>query len=433
MRWSKPRSGRQGISLTVVFSAAAVMALTACSGPQVNQNTESVSAGTPIGQAPEAVSAGASVGARFPAILAGGSAYLGTPTQLRAVNVKTGQLTLIRPQHPVLANAAVDSQPLALGGGTGPAVLWPFLVAAPGGQAAIELTSVGADGRTTGNPIVALPAWASDSASPPRVEAVGAQNGVVVLNVAHSLTHSALGVDIATGRQLWIRDQFSAGVVAGATAVGQEPDPASEQASHVTGVNVSNGQQTWTGLRGAQFGISKAGPELVAVDTPAPTGPRLVQLLSTINGAVVEQLPLHSAAPTRCVFDQASVTACSAPAGSAGGGRQAVGIDANNGRVLWTMPNSTNPRNVTSGGEAPLITAGWHGRFYGATESSTIAYDARTGEPQLFLPGPSPSSVDDNTGLALSSDGKQVVARSVAPTKNYVPTVSKCTACQAPS
>jgi hypothetical protein len=259
---------------------------------------------------------------------------------------------------------------------------------------------------------------------------VGSDHGVVVLNVAHSLTHSTIGVDVATGKPLWARDQFASAVTAGSTVVGEEPDAQSDQTVHVSGVNISNGQQAWAGPKGADFHISAAGPALVAVDSPAVTGPRTVQLLSTTNGAVVGPLPLKSASPTRCVYDGAGVTACTSPAGYDSGGRQVVGIDANTGHVLWTMPNSTIPHNQTSGGEAPLITAGWHGHFYGATVETTVVYNGATGQPEHFLAGPSPLLVDDHTALSLSSDNKQVVARPVTPTYNYVPTALTCTACQ---
>ena len=82
-------------------------------------------------------------------------------------------------------------------GGAGSSVVWPFLVGA-NGQAAVELTTVGADGQAASSPLVALPSWAANPTSPPEVSAVGSDHGVVVLNVAHSLTHSTIGVDVAT-------------------------------------------------------------------------------------------------------------------------------------------------------------------------------------------------------------------------------------------
>jgi hypothetical protein len=408
------------------------MAVTACSAEHVSQVGDAPAPGTPIGEAPQGNADDSSFGQSIPALLDQGKAYLATPTELRLVNVETGQATSIRPQHPPLAGAKAVAQPLLVPGGAASSVVWPFLVGADG-QAAVELTTVGADGRVTSSPLVALPAWAANTTSPPEVSAVGSDHGVLVLNVAHSLTHSAFGIDIATGKQLWTRDQFASAVTAGPTVVGEESDPQSDQIVHVSGVNISNGQQTWTGPKGADFNISEAGPALIAVDSPAMTGPRTVQLLSTTNGAVVGPLPLRNAAPTRCVYDGARMTVCTSPAGYDSGRRRAVGIDANTGHVLWTMPNSALPHNQTSGGEAPLITAGWHGHFYGSTVETTVVYNGMTGNPERFLTGPSPLLVDDRTALSLSPDKKQVVARPVAPTYNYVPTALKCTACQKPS
>jgi hypothetical protein len=84
------------------------------------------------------------------------------------------------------------------------------------------------------------------------------------------------------------------------------------------------------------------------------------------------------------------------------------------------MPNSTVVHNATGDGNAPVITATWRGQLYGNSDVGTTAYDARTGIPTGFLPGPSPLVANDQVGLTVTADGT-VVARATKPVADYVP------------
>ncbi|MEU7508982.1 hypothetical protein [Streptomyces lavendulae] len=47
------------------------------------------------------------------------------------------------------------------------------------------------------------------------------------------------------------------------------------------------------------------------------------------------------------------------------------------------------------------MTAVWHGRIYGSTDSGPLALDARTGDDLPAAPGIAPYAVNEYVGLAL--------------------------------
>ncbi|HEY4005768.1 MAG TPA: hypothetical protein VGM60_11370 [Pseudonocardia sp.] len=425
---SQPRPGRIGYRtvLSAALCVAAAMVLTSCSGaPPPPPAKPAVT----LGPAPTGYSEAAS---ELPAVLDANNAYLAGATDVRIVNTESGQIVAtVRPQHQALP-ASVQGQPLLSTVGNGKAVLWPFLVAAPSGGTAVELASIRTDSHQASSVLVGLPGWAANSTTLPSVTVVGAQGSAVVLQVALGLSRGTVATDTGTGRPLWSRDGFTAGAVTGGTVVGSEADAMPEDTDHLSGLALDTGQPRWTLLHGHDFTVSPAGDTLVAVDSVSATGQakHSVALVAAATGATVNQLSFAPDKPARCMYDQASVTICSVPADPQGDRRETIAVDSRTGRQLWTTPNWDVPQNATGGGRAPLVSAAWHGKVYASTGVSTAVYDARTGTPMQFLPGPSPMVADDHTGLALSPDKANIVARPLTGEYNYVPTEQGCAACR---
>jgi hypothetical protein len=134
----------------------------------------------------------------LPAVLDANNAYLAGATDVRIVNTESGQtVATVRPQHQALP-ASVQGQPLLSTVGNGKAVLWPFLVAAPGGGSAVELASIRTDSHQASSVLVGLPGWAANSTTLPSLTVVGAQGSAVVLQVALGLSRGTIATDAAT-------------------------------------------------------------------------------------------------------------------------------------------------------------------------------------------------------------------------------------------
>ncbi len=396
-----------------ISCAAVALTLTSCSGGQ--PPPESVPAGVVLGSAP-AVPPGSDRGAYdLPVVLDATTAYVASGSAVRVLDTGSGKTTAtVRPRYPALPDAAGQGRPLLVGTGAERAVLWPVMVTGPNGTA-LDLVRIDTSNHSARDTLLALPTWVADAESTPRARLIGVDGTTAVLGISLGLRSAALAADASSATVLWTRDNFTPGTVAAGTVVGVEPDAAPALTDHLTGLTVSTGQPRWTRYTATEFDISSAGPTLVAADTPPleAQGRHTVQLLDAATGAPVSTLPLHSVGLSRCLYDQDSVTVCRAPASPARGGRQAVGFDARTGALLWKMPNSTVPHDVTGNGNAPVITATWHGQVYGSTEAGTTAYDARTGMPRAFLPGPSPLVVNGQVGLAVTAAGT-IVARALA-------------------
>ena len=408
------------LMLVAVSCAVLALALTSCSGQRIYRNPGR--AGVVLGSAPAVPPGSDRAGYDLPAVLVATTAYLASGTEVRVLDTSSGKTTAtVRPRYPALPNATAHGRPLLLGAGAEQAVLWPFLVAGPNGKV-LDLVRIDTNNHSARDTLLALPTWVANAESNPQARLIGVDGTTAVLDVSLGLRHGAVAADTSSGQLLWTRDNFTPGTVTAATVVGAEPDAAPALTAHLTGLSVGTGQPRWTHYTAAQFDLSPAGPTLVAADSPSLQAPdrRTIQLLDAATGGLVRTLPLHSLGSSRCLYDQDSVTVCVAPARPARGDRQAVALDARTGAQLWRMPNRTFVHDVTGDGNAPVITAAWHGQIYGSTEVGTTAYKARTGMPTAFLPGPSPMLVNDQVELAVTTNGT-IIARAPKPLPDYVP------------
>ena len=192
------------------------------------------------------------------------------------------------------------------------------------------------------------------------VTPLGAVGTTIVLNVSDGLSHAVLAVDARTGTVLSTRANFATGALSAATVIGAEHEASGADIEHVIGTSVADGQSWWAQLHGYGFHVSPAGPTLVESDGQLSTSAHrsTIQLLSAAIGTSATQLPsLAMSESSRCVYDQTSVTVCSASTDPRAGARVVVAVDATTGRQLWSLPNQCPSDD---GSEAPLITTAWH-------------------------------------------------------------------------
>lgn len=412
--------GRTAVRGTAIaLCAAAALTVSACGGHSSSAAGPSdppsaFGPGQVVGPAPALSQGESATRYRLPAVLDQGTAYLAGVDGVRVVDTASGRtMETIRAQHPLLTTegsaANLTHPPLVTTAGDARAVVWPFLVKAPGGGNAVELTSIHTDTHTATNVLIGLPQWASSAEYNLSVTPIGAAGTTVVLDVAGGLHHAALTTDAGTGEPLWMRDDFTADAVTDGTVVGAQPDAAPANTEHVVGLALKDGTQRWTQLHGFGFGISSASPSLVAVEGTLPTATSggTFQLLAAATGTSVATLQISNGLPSRCVYDQTSVTVCYAPTDNHAGARVVVAVDAKTGQQLWSMPNGTNGTEPV-----PLVTDAWHGLVYATTtEGLTMVYRARSGSPVRASAGPAPVLVNDQAGLALDPNGTNIVAQ----------------------
>jgi hypothetical protein len=413
-----------------VLSVAVAMAVTACGG-----EPDRAPAGRPAGP-PAVFGAGVPVASVpavpsdsdprrevLPAVLVGGTAYLPGSDVVRVIDTRTAaEIATIRPQLPprwTSIGQPVAGAPLHAAIGGVDSVVWPFLVRTPDGVTGVQLIRI--DARThAATPVLlaGLPEWVGGAAGNASVAPIGAQGDTVVLTLTAGLSQAVAAVDAVHGKTLWSRDNVTGAAVTGSTVVDVEADPApaAAGAQRVVGLGLADGRPRWLGPRGYGPQLYPTGPNLIGVSAQLP-GPLdnpergIFELLSVTDGAVVSRLPLPGDTPARCLYDQVAVAVCEAPTGLKQGGRVVIAFDARTGRQLWTLPD----RN-TGSEDTPLITAAWHGLFYGATaQGTTVTYQARDGEPTAESAGSPPLVVNDQAALSLDPSHTQILARRPAP------------------
>jgi hypothetical protein len=405
-------------ALGVLLVAAATLALSGCGGqgdavkPPPGPPT-SFGPGVSVGPLPG--SEGASTASRLPAVLDRGTAYLADANGVRVVNTGTGQtITTIYPQHLPMgtSGAALTGPPLLTSMGGASAVVWPFLVKGPDGGNAVELASIRTGTHAASSVLVGLPGWAATSYDLSAV-AVGAADGKVLLNVAGGLYRAAVVADAGTGKPVWTRDDFTAGALSDGTVVGTEADPEPANTQHVIGLALADGQPRWRQLHGYGFKVMSAGPKLVAVSGGVPGGADQgsFRVLSSANGATVSTLPISNDLTSQCLYDQVSVTVCYAPAGADEAGAPVMAaVDAQTGAPLWTQGGVDSAATP-----APRVTEVWHGLVYASTSGdTTVVLQARSGNPAGESQSRAPLLVDDQTALAPSPLGNELMARKPA-------------------
>jgi hypothetical protein len=430
--------GVAAMMIATVISACIV----SCSPPPAHNHAEGdlFGSGAPVAPITPSPAGTADTEYQSHAVLDGGIAYIGNNRELSIVDAtKATRVAVIHSRgRPLSISANSGGAPVLTSNAGSTFVLWPFVVAGAGGRPAVELTSIHTDTRAADHVIVRLPVEVLPSEPSLSVTVIGASGSTVVLDVGELLTHTAIAIDFATGKPRWIRPNFSATMVNADSVVGTEAGPGSPQADRLSAVSVSTGQPVWTQLIGRRIQAVSAGPLLIAVtgqvETPDSGGSVRTELRSAETGALVTNLPITLGDRIRCLYDDATVTVCTGPVDGRAGGRTAAAFDAQTGHPLWSMP--TNATGGTGSGEAPLITAAWHGHIY-ATDTdapldpdttSTVTngqpadvslpvtatsttYQARSGVADGSITGPVPVLVDDQACLAAGPEHTQIVAR----------------------
>jgi hypothetical protein len=400
---------------------------------------EEFGVGAPVAQIAPRPEGGPGTSYRTQAALQGSMAYVGSNEKVDIIDTATAKtVDTVRPQNRPLPSASESGAAPLVTSGAGPsAVFWPFLVSVGGGAPAVELTSIHSDGQKYDHVVVNLPGWVAASGSSSSVAAVGATRSAVVLDVGDTLGHTVMAVDPTTGKLLWARPNFAAVTVADDVVAGVESNLGTLPTAQISGVNASNGQPVWTQPRGYGIRLVSAGPALILVsrqsesaqsDSSAGT-----ELISARTGAPVSRLPI-TGGDVRCLYDHAGVTVCQSPVDPAAGGRTVVAFDAQTGHQLWTMPISGTAG--TGSGEAPFVTAAWHGHIYAtATDAAltpasipvvingrsaevpltspatTTVYRSHSGIADGTIAGSVPVVVDDQACLAIDRESMRIVAR----------------------
>jgi hypothetical protein len=432
-----------------ILAATLTLCGTSCSSRLLpaQSPTDPFSSGAPVARLAPVSPNSPDTGYESHAALYGDHAYIGGNDTLAIVDLPTATtVSTLHPRNRPLRQGTPtppDARPVVTSSDHSPVVIWPFLVTT-GATTAIELTTIHPDTQKTTQVMVSLPGSMTAAEPSLSVTTIGALGSTVVLDVSDRLTHTAMAVDATSGTPRWTRANFAAAALADATVVGTEQDSGPAQTSQLSGLSVATGQPVWTRPPGYGAQVVSAGPTLVAArqgdfaTAGTPAQPRATELVAAKTGATVTPLPLILGEHLRCLYDQASVTACTSPADPRAGGRTVVAFDARTGHILWTMPSANSDR--TSSGEAPFPTAAWHGHLYttdtekplGPSSLTTVtngqpaqvplpttplstSYQARTGLPDATITGPIPVLVNDHACLAINPEHTQLFARPRAP------------------
>lgn len=339
------------------------------------------------------------------------TAYIAAQNHLLAVDTTTGKyLANVRPRHESLnkpnefSNDNPAEAPAISTIDAKTEVIVPFLVRISGsgttaGHNAVEITGVDTTpARKAWSTQLTLPQWAQNSYSHLATTAVGAENGIAVIQVSdeeHAVTYA---VNLTTHKKLWTKNLASSSVVGDVVVGLDSPDNTDEQ--HAKGIDLSTGAPRWTAEQvGYGSSTSPAGPNLALfTGSDYGDGDAFAQLLDARTGKVASVI--HGGTSSlSCNYAGKSVTVCYASRGE-----RAFGIDADSAKLLWQLPDSDKNR------VAPDVSAVHNGIVYGTTENGPILLNAQTGADINASPKIAPVIVNGYAGIALDGDHNNVVA-----------------------
>ncbi|MEU2390406.1 PQQ-binding-like beta-propeller repeat protein [Streptomyces sp. NPDC007369] len=341
---------------------------------------------------------------RNPVALYKEKAYVATQESLLSVDTTSGAVTAIRPE----ATPVTDPQdshgfftfthPVSVTEGASPLVLASFVVKQPAmgthaERAFVEFTAVNAaSARVEWRLPLDIPEWAKDAPSPVSTRIVGSSGRValVVVGAFKPSGYTTYAIDLVDRRVLWTRHLLKAERVAKGAVVGITKDQLNSQYEAAAGYDLNTGEQRWRGEDSQYPGVGEGGPQLVNVTGRSKTGADFHRLVDPQTGAVRQELP-EDFGPATCDFDGISTLVCFRN----WQGLSVWAFDTANGQLRWKLPDKAADRI------APRVTAVWHGRVYGSTDSGPLALDARTGEDLPTSPGIAPYAVNEYVGLAL--------------------------------
>ncbi|MEU2391886.1 PQQ-binding-like beta-propeller repeat protein [Streptomyces sp. NPDC007369] len=341
---------------------------------------------------------------RNPVELYKGKAYVATQESLLAVDTTNGAVTTITPEATPVTNPRdstgffMFSHPVSITEGASPLALASFLVKQPAvgthaERVFVEFTAVAAaSAQVAWRLPLTIPDWAKDAPGPLSVRVAGSSGRIALVTVgaAKPSGRTTYAVDLVDRRVLWTRDLFEAKKIVKSTAVGVTKDAIDSQYEAAAGYDLNTGEQRWRGEDSEYPGVGTGGPQFVSVTGQSRTGVSFHRLVDPQTGVVRKEIP-KDVDPADCEFDGISTLVCFRN----WQGLSVWAFDTSNGELRWKLPDKAANRI------APTVTAVWHGRIYGRTDSGPLALDARTGSDLPTLPGIAPYAVNEYVGLAL--------------------------------
>ncbi|MFG2393710.1 PQQ-binding-like beta-propeller repeat protein [Streptomyces lavendulae] len=338
---------------------------------------------------------------RNPVELYKDKAYVATEESLLAVDTTKGAVTTITPEAtPVTSqdkSGYVYTHPLVITEGASPMALTSFVVKQPvvgthAERVFVEFIAVNAAStRVEWRLSLDVPEWAKDAPYPLSARVAASSGRVALLTVGafKPAGRTTYAIDLVDHRVLWTRDLLEAKKIVKGAVVGITKDAIDSQYEAAAGHDLNTGEQRWRGEDSEYPGVSTGGPQFVHVTGRSKAGVDFHRLVDPQTGVVQKELP--DVGPADCEFDGISTLVCFRN----WKGLSVWAFDTSNGELRWTLPNKAANRI------APRVTAVWHGRIYGSTDSGPLALDARTGDDLPAAPGIAPYAVNEYVGLAL--------------------------------
>ncbi|WP_327287756.1 hypothetical protein [Streptomyces sp. NBC_01198] len=328
--------------------------------------------------------------------------------ELQIIDAGTGKtLNTVRPQPgagETVVKGMTQAPSLATVGGR-TLVLVTFVLDLPGrgttqGKRVIEMIAVDS---VTNRPAWTkrfgdLPDWGRSADPSVAVKLIGVQDGIAVVAADDSYgAPTTYAVDLvkgATGATLWHKaDDFhpimtGTGVVVG-TFEGLKQSLAA--------LGLADGKPVWTKYKDEyELGAHYFAPDRLSVNYGGSHNSNL-RILDAVSGDKLTEL--EEWAGSSCVYDDRSVTVCTAPIDN-----YVIALDAKSAKDLWWLPDSKHTR------VAPKVSAVWHGAVYGQTANGPVVVDARTGNDRSTALTVVPGTVDAYVGLVDDEDTDRTLA-----------------------
>lgn len=327
-------------------------------------------------------------GKDLPVVLYGTTLYIATSQSLLRVDTNTGQVvdTVAAPTRQANLGARFYPPTMALLDGV-PTVLVTFSVTIPGSGTtrdsyAVEIHAVAAeDGK---------PRWSFEIPTPSNtnLRIVGVSGNMLLLSDPAGPV--AYGVDLATQKVVWQREEFSARVVDDGLVIGVD-DPKFAR-PRAMALRMSDGTEQWSDAESSvaapagTMHVLSAGPGRVMIAGQYYRSGNYYYRIADTRTGHGEPTTGRRPFTMDCWFDEVSVTVCS--------GDGVFAFDVATGEKLWALPDEKSNRM------APEVTAAWHGAVYGRTSNGPLVLDARTGADREVSAGAAPIIVNEYVGIA---------------------------------
>lgn len=211
------------------------------------------------------------------------------------------------------------------------------------------------------------------------------------------------GVSLKSHKQAWAADGWyrTGAVVAGNTVVAITGEEGRDD--QVVGLNGASGRQVWQSPRESAdpspSGLDVAGPDSVMTSEYAHNADERNYLLEAATGKVRRMLPAGSPG-SDCAYDGLSATVCSGSRLE----KALAAYDPKSGKELWKLPDEPASR------VAPKVTLVRQGLIYGTTSNGPVVLDAGTGKDKEDAPGIAPYVLDNYVGITETQEDTGLTA-----------------------